>query len=263
MSTAIAIDADFTLFIAKFKKKSGIDLSLYKESQMKRRLIHLKDRRDFSTFTDYYYAIEKDLELYQELLEYMTINVSEFFRNAQRWGILEKRVIPELLLHSPRLKCWSAACSTGEEPYSLAMLLSTMQNTNDLQVLATDLDKQVIEMAKAGRYKAELVKNVPKPYLNKFFSIQGKDYVISEEIKKSVKFRAHNLLADPFESQFDLIICRNVLIYFTEETKELLFEKFSKSLRKGGYLFIGGSEQIVQPQKYQLVQEETFFFRKQ
>ncbi len=117
--------SDYIDFILKIKKKTGIDLSLYKEAQMKRRLTSLYEKRGFRNFLDYYAAIHNDNELLNEFLDRMTINVSEFYRNAQRWEVLENKIFPMLLAKNRKLKIWSAACSTGEEPYSLAMVLST------------------------------------------------------------------------------------------------------------------------------------------
>ncbi|WP_229263899.1 CheR family methyltransferase [Cohnella cholangitidis] len=263
MRPSPAMDQDFVQFMGLFKKRTGIDLALYKENQMKRRLANLKDKRGFGTFVDFYYAMERSAELLDEMLEHMTINVSEFYRNAQRWSIMEKRVIPSVLQNNGRIKCWSAACSTGEEPYSLALMLTAFLSVKDIQVLATDIDKSVLEKAREGVYQADSVKEVPKPYLDQYFTLRDRRYAVSEEIKRCVRFKQHNLLADPYESNFDLILCRNVLIYFTDEAKETLFEKFGKSLKKGGYLFIGGSEQIVHPQRYGLEPMDTFFYRKQ
>ncbi|MEF2968985.1 protein-glutamate O-methyltransferase CheR [Paenibacillus sp. M1] len=263
MSTSLQKDQDFERFVQLFKTKSGIDLALYKEQQMKRRLGSLKERKGFSTFVDFYQAFDARPELYAELLDQMTINVSEFFRNPQRWEVLAKRVIPELLARSPKLKCWSAACSTGEEPYSIAMVLSEFMELKDIGLLATDLDQNAIAKAKIGNYQATAVKDVPKAHLAHFFTKQGERYLISDEVKRCVHFKRHNLLSDPFDTQFDLIVCRNVLIYFTDEAKDLIFAKFSQALKPGGYLFIGGTEQIFQPQQYGLESTDTFFYRKQ
>jgi chemotaxis protein methyltransferase CheR len=262
MISSAELSQDFAKFIELIKTKTGIDLALYKEGQMQRRLSNMKDKRGFRSFKDFFHAMTKDQALYDDFLDYMTINVSEFYRNSGRWAVLEKRIAPAILSSNSRIKCWSAACSTGEEPYTLVMLLSSLMNLRDVQVLATDIDQNVIEKAKIGKYQALSVKEVPKPHLNKFFSLHDGQYIVSDEIKKCVKFKRHNLLADPYEQNFDLIICRNVLIYFTDEAKETLFDKFSKSLKKGGYFFVGGTEQIFQPHKYQLEQVDTFFYKK-
>lgn len=262
MNTYVDPDQDFAQFIQSLKSKTGMDLALYKESQMRRRLNSLREKRGFRSFLDFFQAMIKDADLYNEFLDQMTINVSEFYRNPNRWEVLEKRVFPELMAKNGRIKCWSAACSTGEEPYSLVTALTSFLSLREIQVLATDIDQNAINKAKLGKYPMNAVKDVPKRILNKYFTLSGLHYVISDEIKRCVQFKRHNLLADPFEPNFDLIICRNVLIYFTDEAKESLFEKFSKSLKKGGYFFIGGTEQIFHPQKYQLEPVDTFFYRK-
>lgn len=259
----VELNDDFDQFVQKLKLKTGINLALYKENQMKRRLNNLKEKRGFKTFVDYFHAMMLKKELFLEFLDHMTINVSEFYRNPSRWEILEKQLLPELIAkRNGRIRCWSAACSTGEEPYSLAMVLSSMMKLHDIQVLATDIDQNAIDRAKRGIYQAQSVKDVPKLHLNRFFNIAGSNYEITDEIKRCITFTKHNLLAEPFELNFDLIICRNVLIYFTEEAKDSLFMKFSRSLVKGGYLFIGGTEQIFHPSNYHLEQVHTFFYRK-
>ena len=154
--------SDYIDFILKVKKKTGIDLSLYKEAQMKRRLTSLYEKRGFRNFLDYYAAIHNNNELLNEFLDRMTINVSEFYRNAQRWEVLEDKIFPMLLAKSRKLKIWSAACSTGEEPYSLAMVLSTHVPLRDISIVATDLDAGVLERAKVGLYQERSLKEVPK-----------------------------------------------------------------------------------------------------
>ena len=149
---------DYAAFIGNIKKKTGIDLSLYKEAQMKRRLTSLYEKKGYKSFKDYFEAIHSDKELLEEFLDRMTINVSEFYRNAQRWDVLEKKIFPKLLAQNKKLKIWSAACSTGEEPYSLAMVLSSHVPIRDIAILATDLDVGVIERAKVGLYPERALK---------------------------------------------------------------------------------------------------------
>jgi len=263
MHTPVELDRDFDQFIHKLRLKTGIDLALYKENQMKRRINSLKEKKGFKTFVEFFQGMLQKQDLYFEFLDHMTINVSEFYRNPNRWEVLEKRILPELQAkRNGRIKCWSAACSTGEEPYSLVMALSSFMSLREIQVLATDIDQNAINRAKSGKYLAQSVKDLPKSHFNKYFSIKGSSYEVSDEIKQCVQFQRQNLLADPFAQNFDLIVCRNVLIYFTEEAKDSLYMKFSKSLAKGGYLFIGGTEQIFHPQQYHLEPVDTFFYRK-
>lgn len=255
-------DQDFTQFIANIKRKTGIDLALYKEAQMKRRLTSLRLKRGHSTFASYFDALAKDQEMFYEFLDRMTINVSEFYRNPGRWEVLQNKILPRLHQESKKLKLWSAACSTGEEPYTLSLVLIAKQLQRDASILATDIDEGAIAKAKQGVYSDRSLQDCPKDLLNKYFAKDSITYQISPEIKRMVTFKKHNLLADNFDSGFDLIICRNVMIYFTEEAKHELYHKFSRALRPGGVLFVGSTEQIFQPQQYQFESEDTFFYRK-
>jgi chemotaxis protein methyltransferase CheR len=255
-------DRDFLQFISNVKRKTGIDLSLYKEAQMKRRLTSLRVKRGYNTFESFFEAMTKDQELFNEFLDRMTINVSEFFRNPSRWQVLETKIIPRLLKERGRLKCWSAACSTGEEPYSLAMLLSRFMPLHEVDITATDIDEGAIAKAKQGIYTDRSLQDAPKDLVSKYFKKEGIMFAISDEIKRLIKFKRHNMLADPFDKNYDLIICRNVMIYFTEEAKHELYHKFAASLRPGGVLFVGSTEQIFQPQQYGFEPEDTFFYRK-
>ncbi|WP_019122450.1 CheR family methyltransferase [Brevibacillus massiliensis] len=256
-------DLDFIQFIANIKKKTGIDLALYKEAQMKRRLTSLRVKRGFSSFADYFQALSQDSDLFAEFLDRMTINVSEFFRNYARWEVLANKILPRLYRESSKLRCWSAACSTGEEPYTLAMLMLRERHSfRDFSIMATDIDEGAIAKAKRGIYLERSLQECPKELVQSYFRKDGITYQISPEIVNAVTFKKHNLLADPFDSGFDLIICRNVMIYFTDEAKHELYHKFSKALRPGGTLFVGSTEQIFQPQQYQFESEDTFFYRK-
>ncbi|PLS16348.1 chemotaxis protein CheR [Bacillus sp. M6-12] len=253
---------DYLEFINQIKKISGIDLSLYKEAQMKRRLTSLYEKKGYSSFRDYAKAIQCDKQIMNEFLDRMTINVSEFYRNAKRWEVLEKQILPRLLQKSKKLKIWSAACSTGEEPYTIAMILSNLVPLSSISITATDIDTNVIARAKLGVYPSRSLNEVPPNIKAKHFTKEGEFYKVTEEIKQTVTFKQHNLLADPFESQHDLVICRNVLIYFTEEAKDILYRKFSQSLKSGGVFFVGSTEQIFNPAQYDFETEDTFFYRK-
>ncbi|MBY0122589.1 protein-glutamate O-methyltransferase CheR [Bacillus sp. S/N-304-OC-R1] len=256
------MSSDYQNFIVNIKNKTGIDLSLYKEAQMKRRLLSLSEKKGYKTFQDFFEAIRKDNGLLNEFLDRMTINVSEFYRNAKRWEVLEKKILPKLLAHNKRLKIWSAACSTGEEPYTIAMIMSNFMPLSQVQILATDIDDNVIARAKIGTYPERSLNEVPEEMKRKYFIKDGNFYNVSEDIKKTVTFKKQNLLADPFGGPFDLIVCRNVLIYFTEEAKDELYNKFSGALRSDGIFFVGSTEQIFNPNKYDFETEDTFFYRK-
>lgn len=253
---------DYQGFVEKIKRKTGIDLSLYKEAQMKRRLISLYEKKGFQSFSAFFDGINRDSNLLAEFLDRMTINVSEFYRNAKRWEVLEKKILPDMVRQKKKLKVWSAACSTGEEPYTLAMVLASFYPLSQIQILATDIDDNVIQKAKIGLYGERALQEVPLPIKDKYFTKQGMVYKVHDDIKRTVTFRKHNLLADPFERDCDLIVCRNVLIYFTEDAKHLLYQKFSQALAPKGVFFVGSTEQIFNPSSYGFGTEDTFFYRK-
>lgn len=249
-------------FIIQVKRKTGIDLSLYKEVQMKRRLKSLYEKKGFSSFQNFFKEINKNQNLLNEFLDRLTINVSEFFRNFKRWEVLESKILTQILKNNKHPKIWSAACSTGEEAYTIAMILSCLMPNFDLRILATDIDENALAQAKAGVYTEKSINEVPESLKQRYFNQHGDYYYISDEIKKMVTFKKHNLLADPFNGPYDLIICRNVLIYFTEEAKNKLYQKFSSALKKDGILFVGSTEQIFNPGLYHFKTQENFFYQK-
>lgn len=255
---------DFDLFMESIFKYTRIDLRKYKRPQMQRRLTALRDKRGFRDFMSYFDGLKKDDKLFGEFLDRMTINVSEFFRNPNRWDVVRDRVVPEMLAGKRRLKIWSAACSTGEEPYTLVMLLSKFMPLSDIQVLATDLDENALSKAKQGLYSERSLHFVPEEFKRKYFTETPNNlFAVSDAVKRCVTFKKHNLLEDAFDSDFDLIVCRNVIIYFTEDAKDILYRKFSDALRPGGVLFVGSTEQIFNPQSFRFTTYDTFFYQRQ
>ena len=241
--------------------KNGV--SGYKERQMKRRIDALITKRGIKSYDAYVNALRTDVELMEEFVTYLTINVSEFYRNPDQWELLDKEVIPGLINRFGKdLKIWSAACSTGDEPYSLVMALSRHLPLSHIHIIATDIDKQVIEKAKIGLYTEKSIAAVPEDLKRRFFTKVGASYQIEQEIKDCVEFKQHNLLKDEYPTHCHMIVCRNVLIYFTEEAKEEVFAKFSKSLIPEGCLFIGSTEQIIQYKDMGYYRMNSFFYGK-
>jgi chemotaxis protein methyltransferase CheR len=181
-------------------------------------------------------------------LDYMAINVSEFFRDLPQFKILKGEVLPKLLATSTRLNIWSAACSCGQEPYSLAMLLEEVSPAYRHRIIATDIDESALDQARnGGPYTTYDVRNVEKTLLLKYFIKKDTGYWIDDKLKKKIIFQHHNILKDNFEQNFDLIVCRNVIIYFSEEVRDGLYKKFHNSLKPTGVLFLGGSEVVLRP----------------
>ena len=251
----------------KFKKDilqlAGIDLNSYKEKQMRRRINTLITKNNVKTYNDYVALIKKDKEKFDQFINFLTINVSEFYRNPDQWKILEGQVFPELIKKfGKNLKIWSAACSTGDEPYSLVMALSRQVPLANIKIIATDIDNQVLDTARMGLYNEKSIASVPDDLKKKYFTKVGSSYQISDEIKQRVEFKTHDLLKDPYPSGCNLIVCRNVVIYFTEEAKDVIYQKFHKALQPGGVLFIGSTEQIMNYRELGFDRHTSFFFEK-
>ncbi|MBU6079514.1 protein-glutamate O-methyltransferase CheR [Allobacillus halotolerans] len=253
---------DYTEFVRSIKQQTGIDLGLYKEKQMKRRLTSLRDKRGFDTFSGYFDAVKNNRDLLTELLDRMTINVSEFFRNRSRWDRLKFNLLPELIKDKNQINVWSAACSTGEEPYTLAILLHEFLRWDQMKILATDLDETVLHKAQQGIYHERSLKEVTTGQKRKYFHQNSQVFQVNNALKEVISFKQHNLLADPYTGMYDLICCRNVLIYFTDEAKTKIYTQFANHLKQGGILFVGSTEQIFQPEKYGLQAIDSFFYQK-
>lgn len=253
----------YEIFKNDVNRLTNIDLNYYKEKQMKRRISSLLARNNYKDFDDYFIGLKSDKGLLEQFINYLTINVSEFYRNPSQWDVLEKDIIPLIReKNKGSLKIWSSACSTGEEPYSLVMMLSNFFPLNNIKILASDIDDEAMNKAKLGLYNEKSLANLPKGFKEKYFNKIQSSYQISDEIKKCVEYKKMDLLKDRFPTNIDLITCRNVMIYFTEEAKELLYSKFHNSLNDNGILFVGSTEQIIMPEKHNLKPVRTFFYKK-
>lgn len=256
---------DYEIFKTKVYELTKIDLSCYKERQMRRRIDALIAKSKVKNYDEYLHLLKTDQEKLEEFVSYLTINVSEFYRNPDQWKLLENEIFPYLFERfGNRIKIWSAACSTGDEPYTLVMLLSKFIPMNQINIVATDIDKQILEKAKMGLYDEKSVRGLPQEFLSKYFTkIGNRSYQISEDVKKCVEFRQHNLLKDPFVDGCNLIVCRNVMIYFTEEAKKDIYTNFCSSLKKDGLLFVGSTEQIIAPNEVGFSSFKSFFYKKE
>ncbi|MBO5165866.1 MAG: protein-glutamate O-methyltransferase CheR [Lachnospiraceae bacterium] len=254
---------DYEWFKKAVYDLTTIDLSAYKEKQMKRRIDTLINKNGIKEYDKYVQLLKTDKVRFEEFVNYLTINVSEFYRNPEQWQLLDKEIFPELIKKfGNNLKIWSAACSTGDEPYSLVMALSRHLPLSQIKIIATDIDKQVIAKAKVGLYGEKSLACVPEDLKKKYFTQVGPSYQISNDIKSRVEFKEHNLLKDAYPTDCHLIVCRNVLIYFTEEAKEEIYKKFEKALKPGGILFIGSTEQIITYKEIGYERKNSFFYLK-
>ncbi|KOR25945.1 MULTISPECIES: CheR family methyltransferase [unclassified Clostridium] len=244
-------------------KDFGINLKAYKQNQLQRRILSLMSRVGVNSVEEYINLLKKDKDQRIKFLDFITINVSEFFRNPEIFDELEKKIKIELLNNtSGSLKIWSAACSIGAEPYSLSIIMDEISPNKKHKIIATDLDMTILQRAKEGIYAQAEIKNVKKERIEKYFTKEGEKYKIKSSIKNVVTFKKHDLILDNYEKDFDLIVCRNVVIYFNQDIKDNIYKKFSESLKKGGLLFVGATESIYNYKDYGFEKVSTFIYRK-
>ncbi len=253
---------DYEWFKNEIFKLTKINLSLYKEKQMKRRIDALIKKNNIDTYKEYVEAIKLNKDLFNEFINYLTINVSEFYRNPNQWEVLENEILPLLLSKKKNITIWSSACSTGDEPYTLVMVLNKFLPFSSIKILATDIDLGALEKAQNGIYTSKSVENLPKQMKDKYFTVIGDSYRVKDEVKNCVEFKQFNLLGDTYPKGIDLLVCRNVLIYFTEEAKNDIYKKFNMALNPEGILFVGSTEQIIMANKYNFKSLKTFFYTK-
>jgi chemotaxis protein methyltransferase CheR len=248
------------------KQKLKIDLENYKDEQMKRRLDSWLVRTHSNTWHDYFNLLSNNAEELERFRNYLTINVTEFFRDANRWTTLRDEILPYLLSASSHesngLKLWSAGCSIGAEAYTLAIMIAEAAPLRKYSLLATDLDRGALNKAKSrGPYGPEDTRNLSLAQRQKYLT-PNTPYYVTEGLQKNIRFEEQDLLTTRFEVGFDLIVCRNVVIYFTAEAKDKLYAKFCAALRPGGVLFMGGTEIISGPAKYGLQNFGISFYKK-
>ncbi len=254
---------DYVKFKAVFYSLSKIDLNSYKEKQMKRRIESFVKRQNFIAYEDFLNVLMKKEKLYLEFLKYITINVTEFYRNPSQWYVFENEILPSVLQKTKTPKIWSSACSTGEEPYTMVMILARFIPVDEIKVIATDIDAAAIAKAKEAIYSKKSIENLPMDFLNKYFTFTGENFELSERIKKCVHFKQLDLLRDSYPDNCDIIVCRNVLIYFTEEAKNKIYIRFNKAFKNGGILYVGNTEQILYPSRFKLKPIRTFYYMKE
>lgn len=253
---------DFKDFYLWLFRELNLELSGYKQKQLQRRITTVMKKSGAENLKAYAQAIKENEETRQAFLDYITINVTEFYRNPAIFSEFEELLVDQLAPKFPRLKIWSAACSTGAEPYSVAMILKKNHLLDKSTIIGTDLDLKILEKAQEGKYTALEVKNVADPEKRRYFKKEDRFYFLSDEIKQLVQFKPHDLILDSYEKGYQVIICRNVTIYFEETVKNSIYKKMSESLVAGGLLFIGATETIQKPELYGLKKVGSFIYEK-
>jgi chemotaxis protein methyltransferase CheR len=241
-------DQDYSLFTTKVQTGVGIRLGEYKADQMRRRLMTIAKQIGCDSFLAYFSAMQKDSAILKAFLDHMTINVTELMRNQDLFEDLSKIVLPELVAQKKGmpLQVWSAGCSYGAEAYTIAMLLNEMDPIPPYRIKGTDLDLTVIARANQASFTAADMNGVSPERKKKFFMQLDEDtFMPMPKLRQNVMFSQHDLLSTDYPSDtYDLILCRNVVIYFTDEAKDRIYQNFYKALRPDGILFVGGTERL-------------------
>lgn len=229
------------------RTRTGHDFRPYKRATVLRRIERRMQVNQVSTLPDYRDYLQANAAETPALLSDMLIGVTNFFRDREAFEALERDVVPNLLAEretGEQLRMWVAGCATGEEAYSLSMLICDVADdeTCNIQVFATDIDERAVATARAGIFPATIVTDVPPHRLRRYFQREQERYSVKKSIRERVLFAVHNLLRDPPFSKLHLVSCRNLLIYLTRDVQREILQMFHFALRPGGYLFLGSSE---------------------
>lgn len=236
----------------KIHADRGFNSHLYKDKCLRRRLAVRMMARGCDGFADYSALLDRDAVEYDRLIDTLTINVTKFFRNFSMWEILDREVIPELLGDDRKeVRVWSAGCACGEEAYSVSILLREWATANQrmkaldrLTILGTDIDRKSLEAARKASYAELALDETPAHLRSRWFS-DGPPYQLLDEARAGARFAHADVISDPSPTEQNLILCRNVLIYFDRATQERLFETFFEALVPGGFLVLGRVETLL------------------
>lgn len=254
-------EQDWQKFYGNVLRATRLDLNKYKANQLQRRILGMIETRKCQDLTSFWTSLSTDPKGLEWFLDKLAINVSELFRNPEKWAEMEQRVLPELLSRSTKLKCWSAGCSIGAEAYTLASILQ-QRFPGGHQIIGTDIDQAALNQARLGRYAELESRAMPEPYRSKSFTARDGALWVNPEPKRLCTFKTGNLLDDPGETGCDLIMCRNVVIYFTDAAKDVLYQKFFQALKPGGILFVGSTERIFNARELGYEVNLPFFYQK-
>jgi chemotaxis protein methyltransferase CheR len=229
----------------------GIDLESYKPQQVWRRVTSFARLHGYAGASDLRPHLATDPGLRAALRDNLTINVSEFFRDGRHWAELERRFLRPALLAGRPLRIWSAGCSTGFEPFSIAMLAWDVVPQPSVRITATDIDEMALERTRAAHFSEGELASLSSDR-RKYLIRDAGGWVVRPDLRQVVEIRRHDLTREPPPGRFDLIVCRNVLIYFTEATKDRAYTGFEQALRPGGMLFVGATEILTRPDRHRL-----------
>jgi chemotaxis protein methyltransferase CheR len=262
LSVRVAAIDDYVDFCEGIKKLTGLDLLQYKRAQMERRLRSFAERMGSPLLGDYLTVLQRDPSELDRFLDRVTINVSQLWRNPEQWTALSRHVVPELAKEG-RIRVWSAGCSYGAECYTVAAVCLESAGSARVTVKGTDIDTRVLARAERGHFSEEDARDAPAASLKRWFEHTETGWNAGAELHRVVSFERGDLLAMPVRTgAYDLVMCRNVVIYFTEDVRDSLHARLASSLRSGGYLVVGSTERITAAGELGLTLAHPFIYRK-
>jgi len=260
-SDLVAAD-DYIGFCEGLRTLCGIDLTQYKRPQMERRLRSFFARQGISRLTDSLDRLRSDRQLLDDLLDRVTINVSQLWRHPDQWARLEGDLLTELAAHG-RVRAWSAGCSYGAEAYTLAAVCSQAIPGVRVRILGTDIDQRMVARAKTGEFSAEDARSAPAAAMERWFEKTATGWQAKPALRSMTQFEVGDLLKlRPPASSYELIMCRNTVIYFADQIRDELHSRLARALRPGGVLVIGGTERISDAASLGLATIHPFIYRK-
>jgi chemotaxis protein methyltransferase CheR len=262
MAASALIHDDYVAFCEGVRGLCDIDLLQYKRGQMERRVRSFAERRGHAELAPYLTLLCGDPGARDEFLDRVTINVSNLWRNPEQWEYLQAEILPALAVGGT-LRAWSAGCSYGAEAYTLAAVCRLAAPTAVTSILGTDIDRRAIERARVGDFSTEDVRDAPPAALARFFQADGERWRPAAELRALVSFELGDLLRlRPPADAYELVLCRNTVIYFTEEVRDALHERLAGALRPGGVLVVGATERVTAPEAIGLQAAAPFTYRK-
>ena len=254
---------DFVALCELVRRLCGVDLLQYKRGQMERRVRTFAQRRGTPELAAYGARLKADKDELDAFLDRVTINVSHLWRHEDQWTALSKSILPELAERG-RVRCWSAGSSYGAEAFTLAAVARDAVPHARVEIQGTDLDRRMIERARKGRFSAEDARTAPPGLLKKWFDpVDEGGWQAKAELLRMTRFEVGDLLRMPVQAgRYDLIMCRNTVIYFTEEVRDALHVRLAEALAPGGYLVVGTSERVSDPRALDLTSPFHFIYRK-
>ena len=253
---------EYVRFCDGIKSLAGLDLSQYKRPQMERRLRSFAERLGVPALPDYLALLRREPQELERFLDRVTINVSQLWRNPEQWSLLGRSVVPELA-KSGRIRIWSAGCSYGAECYTIAAVCLEHAPGARVEIRGTDIDPRMLERARAGMFSAEDARTVPPASLGRWFEAVDRGFRVSAELRKLVTFERGDLLTMRTPpAAYELVLCRNVVIYFNEDVRDRLHGRLADALRPGGYLVVGSTERVGVSAAHGLTLTHPFTYRK-